>query len=270
MKRISGGQTSVGADAKLLSSHAGDPRAATGDTTDTSHTGQRNSGRSAASYGVSPLPARGSTGRVGRHRPSARTLTQRPVIRDRQPGGGNHLVSVSRRVSAAGVSLLGHPIPAEELGSPCGRLTGPEVRTSTGLPRFARTSYDRGGCLLYPEDGGAPPGQGDCSTGARRFSAASPCTQLRRPIGWALLYEASTGVHAIHPSGHSPRLWPPGWNGPPLGFPPSFEPRPAEPADARRGGDRPSSTDLAHRLRHQPNLQSRVSTRSVRPRVASR
>jgi hypothetical protein len=33
MKRIPGGQTSVGADAKLLSSHAGDPRAATGDRT---------------------------------------------------------------------------------------------------------------------------------------------------------------------------------------------------------------------------------------------
>src|SRR5450755_4690937 len=145
-----------------------------------------------------------------------------------------------------------------------------KVRTSTGLPRSTRTSYDRGGCLLYPEDGGAPPGQDDCLTGACRFSAASPCTQLRHPIGWALLYEASTGVHAIHPSGHSPHLWPPGWNGPPLGFPPSFEPRPAEPDDARRGGDRPSSTDLAQRLRHQPNLQSCVSTRSVRPRVASR
>jgi transposase len=40
MKRISGGQTSVGADAKLLSSHAGDPRAATGDKTNASQTGQ--------------------------------------------------------------------------------------------------------------------------------------------------------------------------------------------------------------------------------------
>ena len=33
-----------------------------------------------------------------------------------------------------------------------------KARTSTGLPRFARTSYSRGGCLLYPEDGGALPG----------------------------------------------------------------------------------------------------------------
>src|SRR5690242_1570748 len=40
MKRISGGRTSVGADAKLLSSHAGDPRAATGDKTNASQAGQ--------------------------------------------------------------------------------------------------------------------------------------------------------------------------------------------------------------------------------------
>ena len=32
------------------------------------------------------------------------------------------------------------------------------ARTSTGLPRSARMSYDRGGCPLYPEDGGALPG----------------------------------------------------------------------------------------------------------------
>ena len=52
-------------------------------------------------------------------------------------------------------SLLGHPIPAGELGPPYGRLTGSKIRTSTGLPRCARSSCDRGGCLLYPEGGGA-------------------------------------------------------------------------------------------------------------------
>ena len=31
-------------------------------------------------------------------------------------------------------------------------------RTPTGLPRSARTSCGRGGCPLYPEDGGAHPG----------------------------------------------------------------------------------------------------------------
>ena len=53
--------------------------------------------------------------------------------------------SASRRIS-----LLGHPIPAGGLGPPDGRLTA-EGRTPTGLPRSARTSYERGGRLLYPE-----------------------------------------------------------------------------------------------------------------------
>jgi hypothetical protein len=37
----------------------------------------------------------------------------------------------------------------------------PKGRTPTGLPRSACTSYDRGGCPLYHEDGGAHPGLGD-------------------------------------------------------------------------------------------------------------
>jgi hypothetical protein len=37
----------------------------------------------------------------------------------------------------------------------------PKGRTPTGLPRSARTSCDRGGCPLYPEDGGALPGLRD-------------------------------------------------------------------------------------------------------------
>jgi hypothetical protein len=45
------------------------------------------------------------------------------VIRDDQLEGWS-TAAVSRCVSAAGVSLLGHPIPVEELGPPCGRLTG--------------------------------------------------------------------------------------------------------------------------------------------------
>ena len=153
MKRISGGQTSVGADAKLLSSHAGDPRAATGDTTDTSHTGQRNSGRSAASYGVSPLPARGSTGRVGRHRPSARTLTQRPVIRNDRLEG---LVIVSRfpaafRLPAFRFSVIRFPpgdwafltvgLPDQRSGPRRGyRVPHARATTGVGAPSTPRTA----------------------------------------------------------------------------------------------------------------------------------
>ena len=49
-------------------------------------------------------------------------------------------------------------------------------RTPTGLPRSTRTRCDRGGCPLYPGDGGALPAGMPCPAGACRFPAASPCT----------------------------------------------------------------------------------------------
>ena len=66
MEPISGGQLSRKAKAALLSSHAGDPRAAAGDR---SFAGQ--STETTQHSRVSPPPARGPTGQVGRHRPDA-------------------------------------------------------------------------------------------------------------------------------------------------------------------------------------------------------
>ena len=97
-------------------------------------------------------------------------------------------------------SLLGHPVPAEELSPPRGRLTGhaKACRTSTGLPRSARMSCDRGGCPLYPGDNGAHPDRGDFRPGARRFAAASPCAPPTFPPARILLNEASEGSHEVH------------------------------------------------------------------------
>ena len=123
-------------------------------------------------------------------------------------------------------SLLGHPMPAEELGAPHGRLTGAQCdRTSTGLPLSTRSSYGRGGCLLYPEDGGAPPGRGTCSAGACRSAAASPSTPLQHshPRG-AMSYEASVGGLGSSPVRPAPRLYS-RMGRAPLGFPSSFAPR---------------------------------------------
>jgi hypothetical protein len=67
----------------------------------------------------------------------------------------------------------------------------------------------------------------------------------------------------------SPRLWPPGWNGPPSGFPLGFAPRRPGAGRCTPGagiGRRARTWNDA--LRHQPNLQSRVFTQCVRPRVA--
>ena len=74
------------------------------------------------------------------------------------------------------------------------------------------------------------------------------------------------GFKTISPVRSSPRLWHPDGAGA-LGL----EPRASHPAltgDARRGGDRPSSTSLKHDLRHRPSLQSCVFTQCERPRVA--
>jgi hypothetical protein len=108
----------------------------------------------------------------------------RPVIRDDRL---EEAAIVSRFPSRFRCrrSLLGHPIPAGELGPPRGRLTGPRqrrARTPTGLPRSARMSCDRGGCPLYPEDGGALPGQVVSLTVACRSAAASPYTPPQLPI----------------------------------------------------------------------------------------
>jgi hypothetical protein len=63
MKRISGGQLSLGAVATLLSGHAEGPRAAAGDTSLAGQTRQ-----TTEASRVSPPPAREPTAAVGRHR----------------------------------------------------------------------------------------------------------------------------------------------------------------------------------------------------------
>jgi hypothetical protein len=49
-----------------------------------------------------------------------------------------------------GISFLNRPAPAGELGLPHGRLTGPKVRTPTGLSRSTRPRPGRVGCSLNP------------------------------------------------------------------------------------------------------------------------
>ena len=63
----------------------------------------------------------------------------------------------------------------------------PPARTSTGLPRSARVSSDRGGCPLDPGDGGAPP-----------EPSGVPGRRLPLPSGQSLNPSSSnpsTGVH---------------------------------------------------------------------------
>jgi hypothetical protein len=106
--------------------------------------------------------------------------------------------------------------------------TRPLARTSTGLPRSARMSCDRGGCPLYPEDGGARPGWMACPAGAYRSTAASPCTPLQHHT---LRGSESRGINegsSNSPVRFSPHLRPPGWNEPPLGLSPELRTPPTK------------------------------------------
>src|SRR6516162_3009668 len=81
----------------------------------------------------------------------------RPVIRDDRPEGPAIHVPVSCCLSAAGVRFSVIPFPPRDRLSSRSAHRPTQGRTQTGLPRSARTSYDRGGCPLYPEDDGAHP-----------------------------------------------------------------------------------------------------------------
>jgi hypothetical protein len=73
-----------------------------------------------------------------------------------------------------------------------------------------------------------------CPAGACRFPAASPCTPQPHPTSGATHHEASTRVHAIHPSGLPLACNPPDGTVGPWAFP--CAPHPAVTSSARQGG----------------------------------
>ena len=134
-------------------------------------------------------------------------------------------------------SLPGHPVPARELGLPCGRLTGPcyQGRTPTGLPRSARMSCGRGGCPLYPGDCGARTAGRSSPAAACRLAAARPCTPVQQPTTGGFL---SRGIIKGSRSFTRPAFpWPvaPGWSGSPRACPPGLHTPPLPAAHAGVG-----------------------------------
>ena len=147
---------------------------------------------------------------------------------------------VSRCVSAAGIrfSVIRFP-PRDRLSSRSAHR--PKGRTQTGLPRSARTSCDRGGCPLCPEDGGAHPRLRRVLS--RRLplhygKSLNPATTSHHAR--LRFTRHQTGVHLVHPSG-LPLAHAPGWNRRRFGFPPSFAPR--------RYRQRTSGAGTGHRAR---------------------
>jgi hypothetical protein len=146
----------------------------------------------------------------------------------------------------------------------------PNGWTSTGLPRSAHMSCDRGGCPSIPRGRRCSPRTGDRAQPAPAASQrpVPKTTTPTLPSAAAPLDEASTRVQAIHPPGLPLARHHPDGTSSGFGFPPSFAPR-------RPGAERRTSRwgqaiehEPGQRSRHQPNLQSCVLTHGVRPRVA--
>ena len=176
----------------------------------------------------------------------------RPVIRGTAGGGAAHHVPRFPLPFGHRHSLLGHPVPAGEIGLPHGRPTGTcQARTPTGFPRSAQLRCDRGGCPLYPGDGGVLPAGGSL-TGRH---PPLPSGQSLHPAGTSTWRGSNVTRHhqgftRVHPSGL------------PLACGPRTEretlgrllraSHPAVTSDARRSGDRPLDTGPGSHLRHQP------------------
>jgi hypothetical protein len=191
----------------------------------------------------------------------------RPVIQNDRPEGP---AITSRFPSPLGRrhSRLGHPIPAEGLGLPHGRLTGSEEPDFDRATAFRTRELRPGWVPLYPEDDGARPAGSPpqpASAASQRQSLNPATTSHQARLSFT---RNQQGFTHVHPSGlplaHAPGMEPAALRlSPELRTPPS-------PAAHVEGRDRPSSTDLGQRSQHQSSLRSCVFTQCVRPRVARR
>ena len=105
-----------------------------------------------------------------------------------------------------------------------------------GVSTFRTCEIRPGWVPSLPRGRRCSPGQMPCPASACRFSPASPCTPHLHPTSGAPFYEASTRVHAIHPSGLPLTCDPPDGTDGPWAFP--CAPHPAVTSGARQGGAR--------------------------------
>jgi hypothetical protein len=181
-------------------------------------------------------------GRSGRHPAGSGggRLEQRPSCHE------------SRRLSAAGIRLLGILSRRWDSAPLTIGLPGPRAWTPTGFPRSAHARCDRGGRPLYPEARGVhATDDGSPVAACRLCQRPGPTTRALIPSSRAHDHEASTGVHLRSPVRSSPRpVAPPDGTGS-LGLVPrASHPQQAGPVGrtSRRGPI--SNTDQELRTRH--------------------
>ncbi len=137
-------------------------------------------------------------------------------------------------------------------------LPDPSGRTPTGFPRSARTSCDRGGRPLYPGDDGAHPDRGDSRPAPAASQRPVPAPRQHPIRRGSRLTRHQRGfkqfARPVFPSPVAARM-----ERAALGLDPrASHPADQEPDDARRGGDRPSSTDLELPLNSHPSISNPV------------
>ncbi len=139
-------------------------------------------------------------------------------------------------------SLLGHPVPARELGPPCGRLTGPpqSAPDPDGVSVFHTHEKRRGWVSSVPRRRRCPHGQAMSLTAACRVATACPCLPgiTTRP-GESQLRGISKASLSFTPYPAFPSPVIPRRNGNPWAFPLSFTPDRARPGRACQGRDEP-------------------------------
>ena len=194
------------------------------------------------------------------------TARIRPVIRDDRRRAGHRCpgfpLPFGRRHSLLGSSCSRRGVePSSRSAYRADDRPGP--RRGFHVPHVR--DYDRGGCPLYPGDGGALPAGTAYPTGACRFPAASPCTPLPHPIAGLAMTRHHRGS-LRSPVRSSPRLWPPDGTGA-LGLSPELRTPPLPATHVRVG------TGLEHWPGTTPPTSVgppiREFTRIVRPRVAT-
>ena len=142
-----------------------------------------------------------------------------------------------------GIKVLTVGLPNHRLGPRRG-FRVPHARAATGVGALCSP----GTTVLIPDRGHYPPAPA---------ASQRPVPPPRKPSHrrGSCLTRHQPRVHTCSPVQSSPRLWPPGWNGPPLGFPPSFAPR--RPGAERRTSGREQA------IEHGPGTTRSTSHQSI-------
>ena len=182
------------------------------------------------------------------HLPHVSTLSRpgtrpaiRPVIRDSQRRA-SHRRPAFLPPFGCRHSLLGHPVPARELGPPCGRLTGPpeDAPDPDGVSVFHTHEKRLGlGVLCTPETTVSTRSSDVLDRRLPLCNGMSLSPRYYHPSRRVTITRHQQGFTVIHPMPSLPFACDSQTERESLGFPLSFTPDRARPGRACQGRDEP-------------------------------